>query len=253
MSTNGTLQLGVLSDEWGFDGVVVSDWMAAHDTAGTANGGLDVVMPASASLWGSRLVAAVREGAVLPEVIDEHVSRVLRLAARIGALAGAAEMVPPERRPAPVEGPALARELAVRSFVLAANRDGTLPVHPPSLGRIALIGARAKHAMVLGGGSATVFPAHVTSPLEGLSAALPGEVTLSYAVGTDPRAHLASAAGRAWTSLNACPVADIRDDDGLRGGGRAGVRLLSRGGHRARDAGAAQGRGHGARHGRAQR
>jgi beta-glucosidase len=203
MTTNGALQLGVLSDEWGFDGVVVSDWMAAHDTTGTANGGLDVVMPARGSPWGSRLVAAVREGAVRPEVIDGHVSRVLRLAARVGALAGAAEAVPPERRPAPVDGRALARELAVRSFVLAANRDGALPLRPPSLGRIALIGALAKHARVLGGGSATVFPAHVTSPLEGLSAALPKEVTLSYAVGTDPRAHLASAAGPAWTGLKA--------------------------------------------------
>src|SRR5215472_241984 len=46
MSTNGDLQLGVLGEEWGFDGAVVSDWMAAHDTVGTANGGLDIVMPA---------------------------------------------------------------------------------------------------------------------------------------------------------------------------------------------------------------
>src|SRR6266568_2347471 len=104
MTTNGALQLGVLSDEWGFDGVVVSDWMAAHDTAGTANGGLDVVMPARDSPWGDRLAAAVRDGAVPAEVVDEHVRRVLRLAARVGALAGAPEAVPPGRRPGPIDG-----------------------------------------------------------------------------------------------------------------------------------------------------
>jgi beta-glucosidase len=180
MTTNGALQLGVLSDEWGFDGVVVSDWMAAHDTAGTANGGLDVVMPARGSPWGSRLVAAVRDGAVRPGVIDEHVTRVLRLAARVGALAGVAEDVPPERRPAPVDGQPLAREIAVRSFVLAANRDDALPLHPPSLRRIAVIGALAKHARVLGGGSATVFPRPCHLAARGLlsRAACPGGTQL---------------------------------------------------------------------------
>jgi beta-glucosidase len=203
MTTNGPLQIGVLGQEWGFDGVVVSDWMAAHDTAGTANGGLDVVMPARGSPWGSRLVAAVREGAVPPEVIDEHVGRVLRLAARVGALTGVAEAVPPGDRPGPVDGAGLAHQIAARSFVLASNRDAALPLNPASLGRVALIGALARDARVLGGGSATVFPAHVSSPLEGLSAALPPDVTLSYAVGTDPRAHLALAAAPAWTGLRA--------------------------------------------------
>jgi beta-glucosidase len=203
MTTNGALQLGVLRKEWGFDGVVVSDWMAAHDTAGTANGGLDVVMPARGSPWGSSLVAAVRDGLVRPEVIDEHVSRVLLLAARVGALAGTAEVAPQERRPDHVDGAALARELATRSLVLASNRDSALPLHPASLTRVALIGALAKDARVLGGGSATVFPAHVASPLEGLAGALPAGVTLSYAVGNDPRAHLAPAAGQAWTGLRA--------------------------------------------------
>jgi beta-glucosidase len=203
MTTNGPLQIGVLGQEWGFDGVVVSDWMAAHDTAGTANGGLDVVMPARGSPWGSRLVAAVREGAVSEEVIDEHVGRVLRLAARVGALSGIAEAVPPQDRPEPLDGAELATQIAVRSFVLASNRTGALPLDPRSLRSVALIGALARDARVLGGGSATVFPAHVSSPLEGLTAALPPEVTLSYAVGTDPRTHLAPAAGPAWSGLRA--------------------------------------------------
>ena len=203
MTTNGALQIGVLEREWSFDGIVVSDWMAAHDTAGTANGGLDVVMPARGSPWGEQLVTAVRDGAVPPDVIDEHVARVLRLAARVGALAGVAESVPPQDRPAPVGGADLAREIAVRSFVLASNRAEALPLDPRSLRSVALIGALARDARVLGGGSAAVFPAHVSSPLEGLAAALPPEVSLMYAVGTDPREHLAPAAAPAWSGLRA--------------------------------------------------
>ncbi|HEX7996742.1 MAG TPA: glycoside hydrolase family 3 N-terminal domain-containing protein, partial [Streptosporangiaceae bacterium] len=64
MSTNGALLLGVLRDEWAFDGAVVSDWMGAHDTIRTANGGLDIVMPSRGSPWGDKLVAAVHDGSV---------------------------------------------------------------------------------------------------------------------------------------------------------------------------------------------
>ena len=110
-----------LKHEWGFDGVIVSDWLATRDTAGAAHGGLDIAMPAPGSPWGDTLVAAVRDGQVPVEVIDEQVRRLLRLAARVGALAGAPESVPPGRRPAVIDGAGLARELAARSFVLAAN------------------------------------------------------------------------------------------------------------------------------------
>ncbi len=59
----------------GFDGVIVSDWLAARDTVGAANGGLDIAMPALGSPWGAKLVAAVRDGSVAMEVVDEQVRR----------------------------------------------------------------------------------------------------------------------------------------------------------------------------------
>ncbi|MGB6456736.1 MAG: glycoside hydrolase family 3 N-terminal domain-containing protein, partial [Streptosporangiaceae bacterium] len=97
-SVNGTtmtehepLQLGVLKREWAFDGCIVSDWLAARDAVGTASGGLDIAMPSLRSPWGDRLVAAVRDGLVPADTIDEQARRVLRLAARVGALAGAPE------------------------------------------------------------------------------------------------------------------------------------------------------------------
>ena len=204
MTNNAALQLGVLKGEWEFDGVIVSDWLAARDTAGAANGGLDIAMPALGSPWGQRLMEAVRAGSVPAEVVDEQVRRVLRLAARVGALAGAPESVPPASRPAVIDGAALAQQIAARSFVLAANADSLLPLDVTQLSSIALIGALAKDARVLGGGSATVFPAHIVSPLAGLTEALPDSVRLSYAIGADPRTDkLGPAAAPQWAGLRA--------------------------------------------------
>jgi beta-glucosidase len=187
MASNGPLQSGVLKDEWGFDGIVVSDWRAARDTVGAALGGLDIAMPAMENPWGEKLVAAVRAGEVPEDLIDDKVRRVLRLAARVGVLDG----VPPAVTsfPADLDGSAVAHEVAARSFVLARNEHFALPLEPAALTRIAVIGALATDARVLGGGSAQVTPPHVISPLEGLTRALSG-VDVAHAVGADPRPFL---------------------------------------------------------------
>jgi beta-glucosidase len=204
MTEHADLQLGVLKGEWGFDGVVVSDWLAARDTVRAALGGLDIAMPATMNPWGDRLVAAVRDGLVPAEVVDEQARRVLRLAARVGALAGAPESVPSKSRPAIIDGGALARQIAARSIVLAANPAELLPLDTTQLTSVAVIGALARDARVLGGGSATVFPARVVSPLEGLAAALPDSVKVSYAIGADVRGDkLSPAAAPQWSALRA--------------------------------------------------
>ncbi|SHI25602.1 beta-glucosidase family protein [Streptomyces sp. 3214.6] len=178
----------VLRGEWGFDGFNVSDWMAARDTVGALKGGLDVAMPGPRTVYGEALAQAVRDGHVEESEVDEAVRRVLLLAARVGALADVAPAV--AEPPAPVDGEALARELARRSFVLVRNEHEALPLRPT--GTVALIGAAARDARVLGGGSATVFPARTVSPLDGLTAALP-DGALTYAVGADPTTELAVA------------------------------------------------------------
>ncbi len=202
--------LDVLKAEWGFDGAVVSDWLAAHDTVETGRGGLDIVMPNAGSPWGDALLAAVRAGTVAESDIDAKIRRLLLLAARTGAIDSIPAAVSPLDWPARIDGPALAREVAARSFVLAANRDGALPLDASAVRSVALIGAAAKEARVLGGGSAMVFPAHVVSPLEGLRAALPDDVDLRYVVGADPRVKFAPAAAPQWTGL----TATFRDADG---------------------------------------
>ncbi|EFL26442.1 beta-glucosidase [Streptomyces himastatinicus ATCC 53653] len=196
MTEHRALQRGVLRGEWGFDGFIVSDWTAARDTAGALAGGLDVAMPGPGTVYGEALAAAVRDGLVAESDVDDAVRRVLTLAARVGALDGAEPAVAPADRPGPIDGDALAREIARRSFVLLRNETQALPLTPggPSgLRSLALIGAAARDARVLGGGSALVFPDHVVSPLDGLRAALPADVPLTYAVGADPTDELAPA------------------------------------------------------------
>ncbi|WP_327136924.1 glycoside hydrolase family 3 C-terminal domain-containing protein [Streptomyces sp. NBC_01340] len=174
----------ILRGEWGFDGFNVSDWTAARATAGAIEGGLDVAMPGPRTVYGEALAAAVRAGEVEQAKVDRAVRNVLRLAARVGILEGAEPVV--TEPPATVDGEALAREIARRSFVLVRNQ-GALPLGEGH--KVALMGAAARDARVLGGGSATVFPSRVVTPLDGLTAALP-EGSLTYAVGADPNEEL---------------------------------------------------------------
>ncbi|MEU6998760.1 glycoside hydrolase family 3 C-terminal domain-containing protein [Nonomuraea sp. NPDC046570] len=180
MTEHDKLQNKVLREEWGFDGVIVSDWMAARDTIRAALGGLDIAMPGPATVYGPALAAAVRAGELGEEVVDEHVRRVLTLARRVGALEGA-----PRAEPLPaVDGEALAREVAAASFTLVRN-DGVLPFGPDT--SVALVGGAAKEARVMGGGSAQVTPSHVVSPYDGFVSA---GVQMVYARGADPGSRL---------------------------------------------------------------
>ncbi|MFF0700004.1 glycoside hydrolase family 3 protein [Streptomyces tendae] len=173
-ATENPLLRTPLKDEWGFDGVVVSDWTAVR-TLESAKAEQDLAMPGPCGPWGAALVEAVRRGEMEEKVVDRKVLRILRLARRVGALDDAA---PAE--PAWVEdGIALARYAAAEGTVLLENR-GELPWDGGTLRKVAVIGENAVAARTQGGGSATVMPEYTVSPLEGLRAALPcSEVTYS--------------------------------------------------------------------------
>jgi beta-glucosidase len=165
-----------LNSEWGFDGVVVSDWTAVR-SVGSARASQDLAMPGPDGPWGDALVQAVRAGQVSEAAVDRKVARILTLASRVGALDGslAAE-------PAWVEdGVAFARQAAIEGTVLLENR-GELPWDPARLRSVAVIGDNAALARTQGGGSATVIPEYTVSPLDGLRAALPG-AEVSYSRG----------------------------------------------------------------------
>src|SRR4051794_1190621 len=165
-----------LNSEWGFDGVVVSDWTAVRSLA-SARASQDLVMPGPDGPWGDALVQAVRSGEIDESVVDRKVLRILTLAQRVGALEDS-----PAAEPVWVEdGVALAREAAVEGTVLLENR-GELPWDATSLRKVAVIGNNAAAARTQGGGSATVLPEYTVSPLDGVRAALPG-VDVTYSVG----------------------------------------------------------------------
>jgi len=170
-ATESPLLREVLQDEWGFDGVTVSDWMATRSTVASAVGGLDLAMPGPTSPWGEALVAAVRAGEVDGARIDDHALRILRLAARVGALDGAP--TPTVTVMSDDEVVAELRAAAAAGMVLVRN-DGILPLAPASVSSIAVIGPNAEAARTQGGGSATVYPARTVSPVDGLRAAFPG-------------------------------------------------------------------------------
>ncbi|THV35198.1 glycoside hydrolase family 3 protein [Glycomyces buryatensis] len=178
----------VLREEFGFDGFNVSDWVAARHTVEDIEAGLDLAMPGPFTVYGKDLVEAVREGRTSEAHVDDAVRRMLTLAARVGALEGVRAAV--DDRIEAIENPeALLREIAQRSFVLAKNdppADGEaaiLPLDRDAIHRLALIGPAAAEARVLGGGSATVYPPYVVSPLDGLRGALGDRVV--YAQGVD--------------------------------------------------------------------
>jgi beta-glucosidase len=193
--TESSLLRDVLRREWDFDGLVMSDWFATRSTEASANAALDLVMPGPGGPWGAALLAAVREGEVDEASIDEKVVRILRLAARVGALEGTAATRPPFYEEAEI-APTL-RRVATAGFVLARNTGSVLPLDRAAIKRLAVIGPNAVAARTLGGGSATVFPPYTVSPLEGLRAALGGTVEIDSSVGVLASSRI-PVAGAPW-------------------------------------------------------
>lgn len=199
-TAHGPLLNGILKGEWGYDGIVVSDWLATKTAVEPALGGLDLVMPGPGGPWAEGLLAAVRDGRVPEAVIDDKVARIVRLAERVGALSGLAGETLPYDVSGATDDPAgdevvdLLTEAAARSTVVLRNEDALLPIHPAPRGRIALIGNNAVEPFTQGGGSAFVTPPHVSAPLDALRAAFPGaEVSLHRGGVTTVGAPLAAA------------------------------------------------------------
>jgi beta-glucosidase len=180
--TENPLQRNVLKREWTFDGVIMSDWYATRSVAAAGEELLDLAMPGPESPWTEGLLEAVRSGQISESAVDGHVLRILRLAARVGALDGLEPATPPARPWSEEELGSELRASSAAGMVLIKN-DGVLPVEASSLRQVAVIGPNAATARTLGGGSATVFPPYVVSPLDGLRAALSGEVRIVHGLG----------------------------------------------------------------------
>ena len=178
---NEALLTTILREEWGFDGMVVSDWFGTHSTERSATAGLDLEMPGPTLHRGDKLVAAVTGGAVDEAVVDERVRRVLQLVERAG-LFEAGER-PAERYDDAPERRAFLRRAASSSIVLLKNEGGLLPLDAATLKTVAVIGPTAANASTQGGGSAQVASPFEVSPLAGLRDGLGDGVEVTFEPG----------------------------------------------------------------------
>ena len=170
----------ILKDEWGYEGMVVSDWTAVRSTAPSANAGMDLEMPGPAKWFGDKLLAAVEAGEVAAAQIDDNTRRVLRLIVRSGLMDGprpAGELKSPRHKQ-------VAFEAACEAMTLLKNDGGVLPLKP-GLKRVALIGPNAVRTMLQGGGSSQVATDETRTLAEGLAAALGTDVALDVHKGVD--------------------------------------------------------------------
>jgi beta-glucosidase len=164
----------VLRDEWGYTGVVVSDWGAVHDRVEALAAGLELEMPGPRQDRVQAVIEAVRGGELDESVLDAAVERLLTAAFRaVETPKGVGEIDVDAHH-------ALARRIAGEAIVLLKNEEGLLPL--PALRRIAVIGAAARAPYFQGGGSSHINPTRVDIPLQELRA-LAGSAEIRYAEG----------------------------------------------------------------------
>jgi beta-glucosidase len=168
---NGPL-LSVLREEWGFDGIVMTDWFAGAHTVAAMTAGLNLEMPGPGRAFGPSVTRAVKAGELDESVLDTAVGQVLGTFERVGVFDGTG--VPPVDQPQDRE---LLRRAAAAGSVLLAN-DGVLPLAPVT--SIAVLGPNAARTQIAGGGSAQVRPYHRTSLLHALRQRLGDDVALRY-------------------------------------------------------------------------
>ncbi|RDW61455.1 hypothetical protein BP5796_11347 [Coleophoma crateriformis] len=154
----------VLRKEWGFSGLVLSDWVGTYSTVESLVAGVDLEMPGPTKWRGKLLIDALEKGLITQETIDKSAKRVLELAKVLGRFDSPYE--PPERAAENLERDAFIRDASAEGMVLLKNDKDTLPL--PSNASIALIGYLATTVSLGGGGSARVDSLHAVTPLQGL-------------------------------------------------------------------------------------
>lgn len=170
-----------LLHDWGFKGLIMSDWGAVHSSIPVANGGMDLEMPTGIYLNDSTLIPAIKSGKVKISTINDKVKRILRVMFKLGLFDHALKPDPalintPEHRE-------VAYRAAVEGIVLLKNTRHILPLDIGKVKSIAVIGPDAAVDRATGGGSAHVNPIYSVSPLEGLERRLGGKISLNFAQG----------------------------------------------------------------------
>lgn len=180
---NPKLLKEILREEWGFDGVVISDWSGVHDTKEAAEGGMDIEMSVTFNFdeyfFANPMIHAVNKGIVSEEVIDDKIRNILRLMYKL-------KMFSDDRKKGEYNSYANREktlEIARESIILLKNEDNILPLKEKELKKIAVIGENADIRHSLGGGSAEIKSLYEITPLLGLKMKLGGNTEVKYARG----------------------------------------------------------------------
>lgn len=200
-SENPWLLTDVLRGEWGFRGLVVSDWGAVNDRVAGLAAGLDLEMPASGGRTDAQLVDAVRSGTLDEKALDAAASRVIDLVRK-------AQARPVANGPFDVDGHhALAREVAGRAAVLLRNEGGVLPLARDA--RVAVIGAFATRPRYQGAGSSLINPTRLDTALEEIRALSTGAVAYAEGFTLDGSGDAAALRAAAVEAASAVDVAVV--------------------------------------------
>ena len=214
---NSFLNLQVLKQEWGFPGVLMSDWFATYDGVAAANAGLDLEMPAGLFMSRERLLRAVEDGNVSVATIDDKVRRILRLANESHWMErDQTDLAIPRYN---LAGRQVALEAAREGMVLLKNENHLLPLDKPRIKSIAVIGPGAYPAVPVGGGSAGVQPFSAVSFLEGVANELGASVPVYYDSGIPELSTLAQMTSFSTEESGKSPglAADYFSNEGLEG------------------------------------
>jgi len=171
-SENHRLLVDILKEEWGFEGLVVSDWGAVHDRVVSLKSGLDLEMPGPRERRVKAVIEAVRSGALDESVLDESVRRILGVVFKAAKTSKGGSFDIAAHH-------ALARKVAAEGMVLLKN-NGILPLK--NYQHMAVIGRAADEAHFQGGGSSHINPTIIDNPFKELQK-LAGNAELSYAEG----------------------------------------------------------------------
>lgn len=176
-TANKYLLSDVLKDEWGYEGIVISDWVSVFDRVEGIKAGMHVEMPGNSGINDAKLVAAVKQGTLAESELDKLVRETLQLVFKAKAGEKENAVVDAEQHHSH------AREVAAETFVLLKNDNTTLPITAEKYSTIALLGELAVAPRFQGNGSSEVKPTRIDNLRDELTVLVGDELQLEYSQG----------------------------------------------------------------------